>query len=247
MSSSETLKIIKFNGEDNDSEKARNWMIKTKAVGVAKKWAKMLGTKPKAGDDDEVDKDAQAMAYLILNTNGKAFNLIKNMDSANAMWTALGQRYDRTKAKDKTDLPEVEKEIVECTYAKYKDDPEGMVGKISELLDEQAQMKKITITDADKVYACIARLPVKEYQVFILRCEDSIKGATTASPINLELFKEELRKFWLKYIEGPKKLKANDDEATAMAASTQGKKPWRKFQGKCNFCGIIGHKKAELA
>ena len=86
MSSSETLKIIKFTGEDDDSEKARNWMIKTKAVGVSKKWAKMLSTKPTAGKEDEVDKDAEAMAYLILNTQGKAFKLIKNMAFAESMF-----------------------------------------------------------------------------------------------------------------------------------------------------------------
>ena len=56
MSSSEALKIIKFNGQDDDSEKACNWMIKTEAVRVAKKWAKMPGTKPTTGDNDEVDK-----------------------------------------------------------------------------------------------------------------------------------------------------------------------------------------------
>ena len=54
----------------------------------------------------------------------------------------------------------MEKEIVDSTYNKYADDPEGMVNKISELLDEQAQMKQNTITDADKVYASVARLPV---------------------------------------------------------------------------------------
>ena len=244
MSSSETLKIIKFNGEDDDSEKARNWMIKTKAVGAAKKWAKMLNTRPNVLVEDEVDKDAQAMAYLILNTTGKAFNLVKNMTSANEMWTTLEQRFDRTKAKDNTDLPDVEKEIVQCTYEKFDSDPEAMVNKISELLDEQAQMKGTTATDADKIYASIARLPSIAYQNFIVRAEDSIKGATFESPLSMELFKEELQGFHKKYIK-PAVKKRRDNEATAMATMAQGKRPWRKFNGKCNYCGTVGHKKTE--
>ena len=119
MSSSETLKIIKFSGDEDDSEKARNWMIKTRAVGVAKKWAKTLSAKIDNTKEGEVDKDAQAMAYLILNTTGKAFNLAKNMKFAYEMWTALEQRYDRTKAKDNTDLPDMEKEIVNKTERLY--------------------------------------------------------------------------------------------------------------------------------
>ena len=151
MSTSETLKIIKFSGDEDDSEKARNWMIKTRAVGVAKKWAKTLSTKIDEKKEDKVDKDAQAMAYLILNTTGKAFNLVKNLKAANAMWKALEQRYDRTKATDNTDLPDVEKELVKCTYAQYRDDPEGMVSKISDLHYKRAQINNTVATDADKI------------------------------------------------------------------------------------------------
>ena len=104
-------------------------------------------------------------------------------------------------------------------------------------------MNRTVAKDAKKIYASIARLPARVYQAFIMRAADNIKKATTTNPLSLEAFTEDLRNFWKNYVKEDT-TKRQDNEATAMATMLQGKKSWKKFQGKCNFCRVIGHKKA---
>lgn len=111
--------------------------------------------------------------------------------------------------------------LKEVRLGEIGSNPEAMVNRISELLDKEAQMKGLVATYADKIYASIARLPSIPYQNFTMRTEDSIRNANAASPLSMEVFKENLRGLHKKYVKLAVK-KRRDNEATAMANTLQG-------------------------
>jgi hypothetical protein len=234
-----SIRVIVFKGE---REKWRQWKIKTKAIGMKKKWVEALETdqdiKGVIVTDEGKKKKKQnsdAWNYLVMACEAEPFDIITSETETSAFiaWSKLKEEYEPT-----TDeaLIEVQEEFVRCKMLSKKDDPALWIDKLKVINKRLAGIdKKYEKGDIEMYSYIMANLPQEYSAVVTVLKAQGIGGKT------LSVLRTSVRDVWKRDIEDKAEAKSNEQ-----SLNTDGKKKFsgsKKFKGMCGFCGKQGHKK----
>ena len=125
------LSVPVWSGSGKHSEYER-WSILIQTRLEGKEIANTLTTDLSTGNADEKKKDVRARVILLSCTSGSAFNMIKKLTNAKAMWEKLENRFGAAPQDEElaSDLMEKWTKLHRMTYDKY-DSPDNWMEAVT--------------------------------------------------------------------------------------------------------------------
>ena len=227
-----SVKALSFSGKRSYW---KEWSIKVLAYGRTKKWEKALTDKQASSDQKD-----EALNFLIMSLTGNAFIYVAHATDPYTVWQELCSEYE---PKDDMDVYDLKESFTKCKLAHELENPSLWMKRLENINRRLFDIDPNDIKSENDLKVHVkANLPNKLYKVFMATNRKSFKSMTW------EELKSDLKAFWRQTIRDDKDEEGFDEETEVedVLATKEGKSEEvnfaRKFKGRCNYCGEIGHK-----